>query len=76
MCFRKSVASNDGWRTTKILESIDRLMLEIGLKPLWMTKDAQSLFGTSIKAKDRTEQAQVGYTGSCRLGENRCSLHL
>ena len=32
----------------KILESIDRPMSEIGLKLSWMTKDAQSSFGTSI----------------------------
>ena len=76
MWFRKAVASNGGWRTTKILESIDRPMSVIKLKLLWTTKDAQSLFGTLIKTKDRTEQVQVEYTGSCRLGENRCSLHL
>ena len=56
MCFRKSVASNVAWRMTKILESIDRPMSGTGSKLSWMTKDAQSLFGTLIKMKDRGRQ--------------------
>src|SRR4249920_1347488 len=54
MCFRKLVASNVAWRMMKIRESIDRPTSGIGSKPSWMTKDAQSLFGTLIKTKDRS----------------------
>ena len=53
MWFRKSVASNRVAQM-KILESIDRPMSGIGSKPSWMTKDAQSLFGTLIKMDDRS----------------------
>jgi len=54
MWFRKSVASNGAWRMMKILESIDRPMSGIGSKSSWMTKAAQSLFGTLIKTDDRS----------------------
>ena len=53
MWFRKSVASNRVAQM-KILESIDQPMSGIGSKSSWMTKDAQSLFGTLIKTDDRS----------------------
>ena len=59
MCFRKSVASNVAWRMTKILESIDRPMSGTGSKLSWMTKDAQSLFGTLIKMKDCSRSSRM-----------------
>ena len=59
MCFRTSVAPNVAWGMTKILESIDRPMSEIGSKPSWMTEAAQSLFGTLIMTKDRSRPSRM-----------------
>ena len=59
MCFRTSVAPNVVWRMTRILESIDRPMSEIGSKLSWMTEAAQSLFGTLIMTKDRSRPSRM-----------------
>jgi hypothetical protein len=66
MCFRRSVASSVAWGMTKILESIDRPMSEIGSKSSWMTEAAQSLFRTLIKTNDRSRPARIIYDDSSR----------
>ena len=48
----KVAASNIASRMTKILESIDRPMSEIGSKPSWMAEAAQFFFGTLIRTDE------------------------